>query len=119
MVEQTKKLDLLEENIATLENCLRSKGYHFIREEDGFYFYQRTIKGDENYSQEMGFSAISSAAMISYFGVASKYPISCCMELSKIADYIKHGNEEAIELNKLAIEICKIKKAARSFPQEK
>ena len=119
MAEQTKKLDLLEEKIATLENCLRSKGYHFVREEDGFYFYQRTIKGNENYSQEMGFKAISQYAVISYFGVVSKYPISCCMELSRIADYIRQGNEEAKELNELANEIGKIKAAARSFPQEK
>lgn len=111
MAEQTKKLDLLEENIATLENCLRSKGYHFVREEDRFYFYQRTIKGDENYSQEMGFNATRADSIISYFGVATKYPISCCVELSKITNYIESGNIEAIQLNKLAIEICKIKKS--------
>ena len=119
MAEQTNKPDLLEENIATLENCLRSKGYHFVREEDGFYFYRRTIKGNENYSQEMGFNAISSVAMISYFGVASKYPISCTVELANITDYIRQGYDEAKELNELAKEIYKIKTAARSFSQEK
>lgn len=119
MAEQTNKTDLLQENLATLENCLRSKGYHFVREEDGFYFYQRTIKGNENYSQEMGFRAISLYAMISYFGVVSKYPISCTVELAQITNYIKQGNDEAKELNELATEIFRIKEAARSFPQEK
>ena len=119
MAEQTKKLDLLEEKIATLETCLRSKGYHFVREEDGFYFYRRTIKGNENYSQEMGFRANSQYAVISYFGVVSKYPISCTVELANITNYIRQGNDEVRELNKLVNEISKIKSAARSFPQEK
>ena len=76
-----------------LHQILTAHGYKYLKSEDNFDFYFKELIDKPSFTEVFGFNNQSENAIITFFGIESKYPISCDCELERLAAAIKGGYE--------------------------
>ena len=76
-----------------IHQILHSHGFRYEKSEDNFDFYSQELIDKPSFKEVFGFNNQSENAIITFFGIESKYPISCDCELTRLEKAIKGGYE--------------------------
>ena len=78
---------------AIIQQILEYHGYKLLRTEDNFEFYSKELIDKPSFREVFGYNYLNENSIITFFGIETKYPISCDCELERLGTAIRGGYE--------------------------
>lgn len=74
-----------------IHQILHAHGFKFSKHEDNFDFYSQELADNSYLVEVFGFNSESENAIITFFGIEAKMPISCDCEIKRLEKAIAGG----------------------------